>query len=391
MQRILKSMAFYQTRGKIPQKKHTTFYSPDKKLYWEELFSSKGFSGIYSTKYHLHEPPKLLKIEKVDHCFGTTWDKAHLQPYHFLTDRIQCSGTIDLGRKTFLKNTDITIQTARITENTDIFYKNSGAHELLFFHYGSGVYRSEYGSLPLKEGDYLVIPKGTIGQFNFDDVSKVKLLIVESQDPFAIPSHFKNEYGQILEYAPYSERDFITPSFESPIDQKGSYQLKIKMRDDLYDYHIPYHPFDLVGWDGYYYPFTFNINDYSPMVGKIHLPPPVHVVFITPYCVICNFVPRLYDFHENAIPAPYFHSNIDSDEVIYYVNGNFMSRKGISEGSITLHPSGIPHGPQPGKIEQAIGKKDVFEYAVMIDTFKPLNLTEHVKESMDPNYFQSWL
>jgi homogentisate 1,2-dioxygenase len=236
-----------------------------------------------------------------------------------------------------------------------------------------------------------MIPKGTIYQLHFDDPEQVKLFIVESKTPYEIPKKYRNDYGQLLEHAPYSERDFKAPRFVNAMDELGSFDITTKAGDSWYKYSMPHHPFDVVGWDGFLYPYTFNIEDFAPIVGKIHQPPPVHLVFITSSFVVCNFVPRLYDFHPQAIPAPYYHSNVDSDEVLYYVSGNFMSRKGVSEGSITLHPMGIPHGPQPGKIEASVGKKETDEYALMVDTFAPLKLTTQARDSRVEDYFRSWL
>jgi homogentisate 1,2-dioxygenase len=237
----------------------------------------------------------------------------------------------------------------------------------------------------------LVVPRGTTYQLRFDGLDNNKLLIIESDTPFDIPKNYRNEYGQLVEGAPYCERDIKVPETLEPVDEAGKFKLIIKSGERYFEYLLPYHPFDVVGWDGYHYPFAFNIKDFCPIVGKIHQPPPVHLLFKTGHFVLCNFTPRLFDFHPQAIPAPYFHSNIDSDEVIYYVDGVFMSRKGIREGSVTLHPRGIPHGPQPGKVEESLGAKETKEYAVMIDTFEPLHLTSHVKEMVDENYPRSWL
>ncbi len=235
------------------------------------------------------------------------------------------------------------------------------------------------------------MPKGTTYQMKFDSYDDNKLMIIESSTPFDIPRHFRNEYGQITEDAPYYERDFKVPQFTEPVDKQGDFELILKLRDRYFKYLLPNHPFDVVGWDGFLYPYTFNLKEYAPKVGKIHLPPPVHLMFTTKHFVVCNFVPRLFDFHPQSIPAPYYHSNVDSDEVLYYVYGDFMSRKGIEEGSITLHPMGIPHGPQPGKTEASIGIKETDEYAVMIDTFQPLRVTKNVKDTMVDDYSQSWL
>ncbi len=385
-------MPYYVKVGKVPPKRHTTFFKEDgKSLYREELFGTKGFSGIYSNKYHLYLPPQVDSIK--ERKFGTSmdWLDAPLKYYHFITGNKPSEGNFLTSRNIFLKNDHCTIATAVVTEDTDLFYRNSYAHEIVFIHHGEGAMLSEYGKLSFEQWDYIVIPKGTTYQLKFKNFEKVKILIIESDTPYDIPKHFRNEYGQLTEEAPYYERDFKTPMFMEPIDKVGTFPLILKVANRYFEYSLPHHPFDVVGWDGFLYPYTFNLKEYSPKVGKIHLPPPTHLMFVTEHFVICNFVPRLFDFHPDAIPAPYFHSNVDSDEVLYYVHGDFMSRTGVTEGSITLHPMGIPHGPQPGKTEASIGKKDTEEYAIMIDTFTPLKVTMNVKETMVDDYERSWV
>lgn len=385
-------MPFYVKVGKVPPKRHTTFYKPDgKSLYREELFSTMGFNGIYSNKYHLYMPPQVESIKEMKLNNDNLWKDAPLQYYHFMTDKKQTKGNFLSARNEFLKNQHVAVSTAHISEDAEFFFRNSYMHEIIFIHHGSGKFLSEYGELPFEQWDYIVVPKGTTYQMKFDNFDKVKLFVIESDTPFEIPKHFRNDYGQLKEDAPYYERDFKVPQFMDPIDKKGEFQLLLKVDNRLFEYSLPHHPFDVVGWDGFLYPYTFNIKEYAPKVGKIHLPPPVHLAFVTQHFVVCNFVPRLFDFHPDSIPAPYYHSNVDSDEVIYYVYGDFMSRKGIEEGSITLHPMGIPHGPQPGKTEASIGKKDTDEYAIMIDTFDRLRVTENVKTTMISDYSKSWL
>lgn len=385
-------MPFYVQQGQVPPKRHTTFYKPDgKSLYREELFSTMGFSGIYSNKYHIYMPPQVESIGEIAADNSNEWPEAPLQYYHFMTDKKKSSGNFLSARKEFLKNDHCIMSTAHVTEDTETFYRNSYKHEIVFVHHGSGKFFSEYGVNPFEQWDYIVVPKGTTYQLKFDDFKNVKLFIIESDTPFDIPKHFRNEYGQLTEDAPYYERDFKAPQYVKPIDKLGKFELILKVSNRTFKYELPHHPFDVVGWDGFLYPYTFNLKEYSPKVGKIHLPPPIHLMFTTRHFVICNFVPRLFDFHPEAIPAPYYHSNVDSDEVLYYVYGDFMSRTGVQEGSVTLHPMGIPHGPQPGKTEASIGKKETDEYAVMIDTFTPLKVTKNVKETMVENYHQSWL
>ncbi len=386
-------MAFYVKVGKVPPKRHITFYKEDgKSLYREELFSTKGFSGIYSNKYHLYMPPQVEKISEVTiDTSANDWNDAPVEYYHFITDKKQTKGNILSARNEFLKNDHCIVSTAQITEEADFFYRNSQMHEIVFIHHGKGWLLSEYGKIKFEDWDYLVIPKGTTYQLKFDDYKNNKIFIIESDTPYEIPSHFRNEYGQLTEEAPYYERDFRVPEYMDPIDKISNFKLVLKVRNKMFEFSLPHHPFDVVGWDGFLYPYAFNIKEYAPKVGKIHLPPPIHLVFKTENFVICNFVPRLYDFHPQSIPAPYYHSNVDSDEVLYYVHGDFMSRTGVQEGSITLHPMGIPHGPQPGKTEASIGKKETDEYAIMIDTFQPLRVTKNVKATMVEDYSQSWL
>jgi homogentisate 1,2-dioxygenase len=386
-------MPFYVRVGKVPPKRHTTFYKQDgKSLYREELFSTKGFSGIYSNKYHLYMPPQVEKISEVNiDNSANDWNDAPVEYYHFMTDKKQTKGNILSARNEFLKNDHCIISTAHISEEANFFYRNSQMHEIVFIHYGKGWLLSEYGKIKFEDWDYLIIPKGTTYQLKFDDYKNNNVFIIESDTPFEIPQHFRNDYGQLTEDAPYYERDFRVPEFMEPIDKKADFTLMLKVRNKMFEFRLPHHPFDVVGWDGFLYPYAFNIKEYAPKVGKIHLPPPIHLLFRTEHFVVCNFVPRLFDFHPQAIPAPYYHSNVDSDEVLYYVHGNFMSRKGIKKGSITLHPMGIPHGPQPGKTEASIGKKEADEYAIMIDTFEPLRVTKNVKETMVKDYSQSWL
>ena len=384
-------MPFYVKVGKVPPKRHTTFYKEDGTLYREELFASKGFSGIYSNKYHLYMPPQVDSIGEIKKQNSVDWEDAPLQYYHFKTDDKKSNGDFITSRNIFLQNEHCIISTAHVSEDSNTFYRNSDRHEILFVHHGTGKFYSEFGVLPFEQWDYIVVPKGTTYQIKFDDYKENKLFIIESDTSIEIPSHFRNEYGQLKEDAPYYERDFKAPQYTEPIDKQGEFNLILKVLNRTFEYVLPHHPFDVVGWDGYLYPYTFNIKEYAPKVGKIHLPPPIHLIFTTQHFVVCNFVPRLFDFHPDSIPAPYYHSNVDSDEVLYYVYGDFMSRSGVSEGSITLHPMGIPHGPQPGKTEASIGKKETDEYAIMVDTFNHLNVTKNVQETMVKDYHHSWL
>jgi homogentisate 1,2-dioxygenase len=382
---------FYTKQGKIPSKRHIAFKKDDGELYREELFSTHGFSNIYSNKYHHNMPTKVIKVEPYEIDHGREWKDKILQNYKLHTARITDGGNFFTARKQHMFNSDVAMYTARVTDDTDDFYRNAYADEVVFVHQGSGTLLSEYGNLEVRQWDYLVIPKGTTYQLKFDSYDDVRLFVIESSTMISIPNHFRTPTGQLLETAPYCERDIRTPELQTAVVEKGEFPLYIKYGAKYQKTLLEWHPFDLVGWDGACYPWAFNIDDYAPLVGKIHLPPSAHLVFTANNFVVCNFVPRLYDFHPESIPAPYYHSNVDSDEVLYYVHGDFMSRTGIESGSITLHPKGVPHGPQPGKTEASIGKKETYEYAVMVDTFAPLNVTNHFEACLEQDYNQSWL
>lgn len=383
-------MPIYHKLGQIPQKKHTTFRKPDGSLYWEELFSTLGFSGIYSTFYRLHQPPAVKSVRELDLKLIEPWEEAPVQPHHFYTHRLEHSGNLVTGRKYLLYNSDCALATATFDANPELLYRNARADEILFVHEGEGVLHSECGALPFRKWDYLIIPRGLA--YRIDGLPKNnRFFIVESNGPVETPPRYRNEFGQLMEHAPFHERDIRLPEYREPLENSGPANLWVKSGNRLFEYVLAHHPFDVVGWDGYLYPWAFNIQDFNPIVGKIHLPPPVHQAFRGNGFVVCNFVPRLFDFHEDAVPAPYYHQNVDSDEVLYYVDGDFMSRKGIESGSITLHPGDVPHGPQPGKVEASVGVKDCYEYAVMVDTFKPLHLTKASQSVSDSAYLNSWL
>ncbi len=385
-------MPFYHRSGEIPRVKHTTFYQPDgKTLYREELVTSKGFSGIYSIVYHHFLPTAVKSVKEIKPHNDLSWPEAPALYYHCFTDNDKKGGNYITARDEYLVNRTCKISIAHVTENTSDFYRNGGGSEFIFIHHGTGVLYSQFGKNPFGPGDQIVVPRATTYRMEFDDPEHCKLMIVESDTAFEIPNHYKNDYGQMLEHAPYSERDFLPPEYLEPNTDSGDFHIIVKMKDRYFEHIVPHHPFGAVGWDGYLYPFTFNIKDYHPKVGRIHLPPPVHLLYKTGSFVVCNFVPRLFDFHDSSIPAPYFHSNIDSDEVLYYVDGDFMSRKGVVEGSITLHPGGMPHGPQPGRTEASIGARETKEYAIMIDTYEPLKPTTKVRDTIDKDYAKSWL
>ncbi len=384
-------MPFYHKLGEIPNPKHTAFRKPDGSLYIEELASTKGFSDIYSNKYHINSPTKVLRINELPDVELKLWKDPPVKHLHFYTDKNTKDGDFFESRIPYLRNDHVVVYTAHPNKNPKQFYKNAYAHEFVFVHRGSGKLLTDYGIIHFVQGDQIVIPMGTVHQMVFDDLKDNKLLVVESASSFEIPKHYRNQYGQCSEDAPYCERDFKVPSELEVHDEKGEFIIRIKAGKKMYEYVHPYHPLDVVGWDGYLYPWAFNIRDYHPKVGRIHLPPPIHLLYNTEHFVLCNFNPRPFDWYPDAIPAPYFHTNVDSAEMLYYVEGDFMSRKGIEEGSITLHPVGLPHGPQPGKTEASIGAKETDEYAIMLDTYGTLYPTLNVNDCEDEEYYKSWL
>lgn len=386
-------MCYYYKLGQVPHKRHIQFRQPDGSLYQEELVSSLGFSGIYSNLYHVYAPTKIKRIEKPVAWTTTPIKDFPLQPIHLKTCLAKETGADFLqARLPMLMNNDVTINICNPSVRTmDYFYKNGEADELIFVHDGAGYLYSQFGKLRFEAGDYIVIPRTTIYKMEFDENPQpVRLLVVESASPIETVSRYRNELGQLLEHSPYCERDIRPPAELVTETEKGEYLVKIKKQGFLHQYVYEHSPLDVVGWDGFLYPYCISIHDFEPITGRIHQPPPVHQMFQAAQFVICSFVPRLFDYHPLAIPAPYNHSNIDSDEVLYYVEGNFMSRKGVERASFTLHPGGLPHGPHPGTIEASIGKKETIELAVMIDTFKPLWVTQEALTFVDENYPMSW-
>lgn len=382
---------FYHKLGTVPSKRHTQFRQPDGSLYKEEVVSSEGFSGIYSTLYHINPPTRIKEIKKpVPYKVKAVAEYA-LRQTHLNTSKVENTGDDYLdARKVLLTNSDCSIAICSPSKRKmDFFYKNAEGDEVIFVHDGRGTLLSPFGKLDLRQGDYVVVPRTVIYKLDFED-GPLRLLIVESASPVETVKRYRNQLGQLLEHSPYCERD-IRPPGELVTDvQPGDYTLKIKKQGFLHQYHYGFSPLDLVGWDGFLWPYAFSIHDFEPITGRIHQPPPVHQTFQARNFVICSFVPRLFDYHPLSIPAPYNHSNIDSDEVLYYAEGNFMSRKGISRGSFTLHPGGLPHGPHPGTVEKSLGAKETHELAVMIDTFRPLFLTEDALEFLDDKYPMSW-
>ena len=382
---------YYHRLGNIPPKRHTQFRQPDGSLYREELVTSEGFSGIYSTLYHTHPPTRIKKISDPVKYRARRIESYDLRHTHLNTSLVTNTGTDYLNaRKVLLTNNDCSISICSPSERKmNFFYKNAEGDEVLFVHDGSGSLISPLGKLDFRKGDYIVIPRTIIYKLEFSE-GPLRLLILESASPVETVKRYRNQLGQLLEHSPYCERDIRPPAELLSDVSKGDFLIQIKKQGCLHQYIYDYSPLDLVGWDGFLWPYAFSIHDFEPITGRIHQPPPVHQTFQGHNFVICSFVPRLFDYHPLAIPAPYNHSNIDSDEVLYYAEGNFMSRKGIDRGSFTLHPGGLPHGPHPGTAEKSIGAKETHELAVMIDTFRPLFLTEDALEFVDSKYPMSW-
>jgi len=380
-------MPFYQTRGEVPTKRHTQFRDDTGNLYWEELISREGFSHMYTNVYHVHPPTGVEAVGELKKYNLKAVDQTH-RHHHIRTANVESDGDAISSRIPLFFNSDVVISKAHVKDSMSTLYRNGNADEVLFIHTGSGIFKSNFGNMALTVGDYLVIPRGVIWQIDVKE--DMRILVTESSSPIETPTRYRNKFGQLLEHSPFSERDIRTPNFVEPVDDSPM-DVEVKLRHGIQTYGYQHHPFDIVGWDGYYFPYIFNINDFMPITGKIHQPPPVHQTFQANGFVICSFVPRPFDYHDQSVPAPYAHSNVDSDEIIYYVEGNFMSRKGIDEQSISYHPMGLPHGPQPGKIEESLGAKETNELAVMIDTFKPLNMTEAALNVDDEDYPYSWI
>ena len=383
-------MPYYYKLGNIPHKRHTQFRKEDQTLYSEQLFSTEGFSNDYSLLYHVHPPTQIIGTDKAVNVMPAVAEEKMLKHRSFEGFKVKAVDDYLESRIPVLVNNDCHIALAAPAESmTNYFFKNADADEIVFVHEGGGILHTLYGDLVFDAGDYLVIPRGTIYRMEFGGKNN-RLFIVESFSPVRFPKKYLSKYGQLLEHSPYCERDIRPPQNLVTLQQKGNFLIQTKKRGMLYGLHYANHPFDVVGWDGCCYPFAFSIHDFEPITGRVHQPPPVHLTFEANNFVVCSFCPRLFDYHPNAIPAPYNHSNIDSDEVLYYVDGDFMSRKNVTRGMITLHPAGIPHGPHPGAVEKSIGAKETRELAVMVDTFHPLQLTRQALEIENPDYTMSW-
>lgn len=385
-------MAHYYSLGKIPRKRHTQFRQENGKLYSEQLFSTEGFSSNYSLLYHIHPPTEIVKVGEPYDVSPKAATENVMKLSSFQGFKIQPEADWVSSKKVILFNNDCHVSLAAPKAGTkkDEFYKNGDSDEVIFVHKGEGVLKTQYGQIPFGYGDYIVVPRGTIYQIEFKDEDN-RLLIVDSFSPINFPKRYLSRYGQLLENSPFCERDIRKPQDLETIDQKGEFLILTKKKGKMYPLWYANHPFDVVGWDGCEYPYAINILDFEPITGRVHQPPPVHQMFDAHNFVICSFVPRMYDYHPDAIPAPYFHSNIDSDELLYYVDGDFMSRKHVDKGQLTLHPMGIPHGPHPGTIEKSIGKASTEELAVMVDTFNPLFLTQAALDIEEDGYALSWM
>lgn len=384
-------MSIYQRQGTIPAKRHVVFRNGEGGLYHEELFGTEGFSGTSSLVYHLYPPTMVKALGQPRNMRPVAAFDDNLKALSFMGMDVKPEADYLDSRKVFFFNDDLQIGMACPSASMhNYFFKNADSDEMLFIHKGSGRCKTMYGAVPFEYGDYVIIPRGTVYQLEFDSPDN-KILFVESHSPIRTPKRYRNEFGQMLEHSPFCERDFKLPVDFETHDEHGDFMIMIKKKGLVYPYVYETHPFDLVGWDGYSYPYAFSIFNFEPITGRIHMPPPIHQQFEGRNFVICSFVPRLYDYHPDAIPAPYHHSNIDSDEILYYVDGDFMSRNNIRAGQFTLHPAGIPHGPHPGAIERSIGKKDTKELAVMIDPFNPLKVTKAAMQYEVPDYYMSWM
>ncbi len=383
-------MPIYHKLGDLPRKRHSIFRQRDGSLYREELMGNKGFVGPSSLLYHLHHPTEVRAVRQLRRLEWEIDPEPMLRHRHFKTALIGQTSSPVLDRTPLLYNHDVASSFVQPLQEDDFFYRNAQGDELVYVSQGEGTLQSQFGDLPFRSGDYLVIPRGILHRYAFQQ-HPVKMLVLESSGYLRAPRRYRNEFGQLIEGAPYSQRDIRVPEKLRTHDEKGEFRIVVKQYNALTEVTVERHPFDVVGWDGYYFPWALNIHDFEPLVGRFHQPPPVHQTFECDGFVVCSFCPRPYDFDPTAVPAPYNHSNVMSDEVIYYASSEFMSRKGIEYGSITLHPDGIPHGPHPGRAEASIGAKATDELAVMFDTFRPLHVARPALEIEDGEYYRSWL
>ncbi len=385
-------MPSYVLAGSVPPKRHTQFRRPDGGLYAEELFSTKGFESVYSLLYHLAPPTATRDVRAWERPLPDMAANAPLRNRHFRTrapDGVRrCGDAVD-GRVAIVGNADVVVSIADVTEPMTYFYRNAGGDELAFVHDGTGTLETQFGEIRYRPHDYLVIPSGTT--YRLQPAQATRLVVCESRGHVEIPRKFRNAFGQLAEHAPYYERDFRAPRLQDPVGATGEFEIRITNRGRDAIYTVANHPFDLIGWDGFCYPYAFNVDEYAPITGQLHQPPTAHATFEAPGAAFCVFVPRLFDYHPLAIAVPYNHSSVDCDELLYYVSGNFMSRRGIEAGSFTLHAAGAPHGPQPGAVEASLGKTRTDELAIMIDTFAPLEIADEARAYEDAQYFRSWI
>jgi homogentisate 1,2-dioxygenase len=383
-------MPIYHQLGRVPRKRHIAFRGAKGRLYAEELIGNHGFTGPASLLYHLHEPTRVRSVRRLRRIEWRPEPDRLLRHRHFRTARLRTGPSIVFDRVPLLFNGDVALSIVQPQANDEPFYRNAQGDELVFVSDGRGVLESFVGSLPFSSGDYLVVPRGVLHRYRFEPVP-ARCLVVESTGFLRTPRRYRNEHGQLLEHSPYSERDIRRPEWAEPYDETGDFPVVVKKDNEFVEMVLGHHPFDVVGWDGYYYPWALSIHDFEPRVGRVHLPPPMHQTFEGDGFVVCSFCPRPFDFHPEAVPAPYHHSNVMSDEVLYYASSEFMSRKDIEYGSVTLHPDGLPHGPHPGRAEASIGQPRTDELAVMVDTFRPLTVSADALEVEDPDYYRSWL
>lgn len=384
-------MPFYHTLGTIPHKRHTQFRKPDGTLYREQVIGTKGFSGIQSILYHAHQPTEILRADSLGDAKVSYVQDGALRHRLFRTKDVSQGGDAVSGRMVLMGNANVTMAIARPTQNMTYHYRNGEAHELFWIHSGEGTLHSQYGALDFVAGDYINVPISTTWRMEFRNTDHNRMLVFESPHDFEFPKRYRNEYGQLLENSPFCERDLRVPNRLETYPERGEFEVRVKARGEFHRHILAHHPLDVVGWDGYLYPYAFNIYDFEPITGRVHQPPPTHQTWEGWNFVICSFMPRLFDYHPLAIPAPYNHANVNSDEVLYYAEGNFMSRKGVEQMDISLHPGGLPHGPHPGTVEASIGKKSTEEVAVMMDTFHPLHVTPAALEIEDDRYAYSWV
>ena len=382
-------MPFYHKLGHIPHKRHTQFRKSNGGLYSEQVMGTKGFSGVEAILYHHYPPTAILAVEDLGKTEIPLEEEGALRHRHLKTAQMQPGGDPISGRRMLLVNSDVRMGVVMPTEEQTYFYRNGEGDELLFIHEGEGVLETSFGNLPYRRGDYLVVPIGTTYRVNTNN-TPTKMMVLETSGELTTPKRYRNEHGQLLEHSPFCERDMRVPLEINAHDEKGEFAVHVRAHGRMTRHILDHHPLDVVGWDGFLYPYALNIEDFEPITGRVHQPPPVHQTFSGPNFVVCSFVPRMFDYHPLAIPAPYNHSNVESDEVLYYVEGNFMSRRGVDIGSITLHPSGMPHGPHPGTAEASIGKPATEELAVMVDTFRPLQITREALGIEDDKYTYSW-